>query len=240
MERGSLTETAPWATMQKWRATGRSRRWRSISPGAGPPSFWSGSGVCLGISPSNLPGLQSVVFALRRAQPPREFTAASGAMRTRSWRRGEAQAGSGRWASRTGSPAARSACLAGRPAQAASASQSENPPTAHRTRLSGAGQACFRCGYACASGASRDAITDRWSSSNWADAAPPREDSRIREKEKNDDRRLSVLPGRGAHLAARFGLGVSQLGSEPWRGTVDASLLLIDEIDCPRVRGSLT
>jgi hypothetical protein len=37
-----------------------------------------------------------------------------------------------------------------------------------------------------------------------------------------------------------FGLGVAQLGSEPWRGTVDASLLLIDEIDCPRVRRSLT
>ena len=36
------------------------------------------------------------------------------------------------------------------------------------------------------------------------------------------------------------GLGVAQLGSEPWRCTVAASLLLIDEIDCPRVRRSLT
>ena len=36
------------------------------------------------------------------------------------------------------------------------------------------------------------------------------------------------------------GLGIEQLGSEPWRCTVDASLLLIDEIDCPRVRRSLT
>ncbi len=44
-------------------------------------------------------------------------------------------------------------------------------------------------------------------------------------------------PRSGAHLAARSGLGVAQLGSEPWRGTVDASLLLIDEIDHPRVRG---
>ena len=37
-------------------------------------------------------------------------------------------------------------------------------------------------------------------------------------------------PGRGAHLAARFGLGVAQLESDPWCGTVDARLL-IDEID---------
>jgi hypothetical protein len=36
------------------------------------------------------------------------------------------------------------------------------------------------------------------------------------------------------------GLGVAQLGSERWRCTVAASLLLIDEIDCPRVRRSLT
>ena len=43
-------------------------------------------------------------------------------------------------------------------------------------------------------------------------------------------------PGRGAHLVARFGLGVAQLESEPWCGTVDASLL-IDEIDRPRHAG---
>jgi hypothetical protein len=36
------------------------------------------------------------------------------------------------------------------------------------------------------------------------------------------------------------GLGGAQLGSEPWRGIVDASLLLIDEIDCPHVRRSVT
>jgi hypothetical protein len=35
------------------------------------------------------------------------------------------------------------------------------------------------------------------------------------------------------------GLGVAQLGSEPWCGTVDA-ILLIDEIDRPRGKGSLT
>ena len=47
-------------------------------------------------------------------------------------------------------------------------------------------------------------------------------------------------PGRGAHLAARFGLGVAQLESDPWCGTVDARLL-IDEIDRRRAgRGSLT
>jgi hypothetical protein len=43
----------------------------------------------------------------------------------------------------------------------------------------------------------------------------------------------------GAHVAARFWLGVAKLESEPWCGTVDASLL-IDEIDRPRGKGSLT
>lgn len=44
-------------------------------------------------------------------------------------------------------------------------------------------------------------------------------------------------PCRGAHFAARSGLlGVMQLESEPWRGTVAASLALIDESDRQRVR----
>jgi len=61
-------------------------------------------------------------------------------------------------------------------------------------------------------------------------------DSRIREKEKNDDRRLSVLPRSGRAPCCRIRARGFALGSEPWRGTVDASLLLIAEIDRGRVR----
>jgi hypothetical protein len=55
----------------------------------------------------------------------------------------------------------------------------------------------------------------------------------------------STMPVTQATVGATLGrvslaLGGGQLGSEPWRGTVDASLLLIDEIDCPRARRSLT
>ena len=54
------------ATLQKWRATGRSRRRRSISPDRGRHSLvWFG--CLLGISPPNLPGLRCLASARCRA-----------------------------------------------------------------------------------------------------------------------------------------------------------------------------
>ena len=38
-------------------------------------------------------------------------------------------------------------------------------------------------------------------------------------------------------LCGKIRARVARLESEPWRGTVDASLLLIEEVDRPRVRG---
>jgi hypothetical protein len=58
----------------------------------------------------------------------------------------------------------------------------------------------------------------------------------------SDDRRLSVLPPVAAlTLLPDPSWGFVQLEFGPWRGAVDASLLLIGEIDPrARARGSLT
>ena len=45
----------------------------------------------------------------------------------------------------------------------------------------------------------------------------------------------ALLALRHCLAASRPGSAIAQLQAEPWRGTVGASLLLIDEIDRPRV-----
>jgi hypothetical protein len=45
-----------------------------------------------------------------------------------------------------------------------------------------------------------------------------------------------LLALRHGVVTSRYRSAIAQLQSQPWRGTVDASLLLSDEIDRPRLR----
>jgi hypothetical protein len=49
-----------------------------------------------------------------------------------------------------------------------------------------------------------------------------------------------LLPVRDCVATSRPGSAIAQLEAEPWRAGVGASPVLIDEIDRPRVRRSLT